>query len=46
MEVGKETHYLHFDPAVHCLEDLSVVDGTDLNQESQTLGNYKDQTEL
>lgn len=26
--------YLHFDPAVNCLEDFSVVDGMDLNQES------------
>lgn len=26
--------YLHFDPAVYCLEDLSVVDGMNLNQES------------
>lgn len=32
--------YLHFDPAVHRLEDLSVVDGMDLNQQGQTLGYY------
>lgn len=32
--------YLHFDPAVHRLEDLSVVDGMDLDQQGQTLGYY------
>lgn len=32
--------YLHFDPAVHCLEDLRVVDGMDLDQQGQTLGYY------
>lgn len=30
--------YLHFDPAVHRLEDLGVVDGMDLDQQGQTLG--------
>lgn len=37
--------YLHFDPAVHRLQDLSVVDGMDLDQESQAFrycrGKYK-----
>lgn len=32
--------YLHFDPAVHRLEDLRVVDGVDLDQQGQTLGRY------
>lgn len=30
--------YLHFDPAVHRLEDLRVVDGMDLDQQGETLG--------
>lgn len=32
--------YLNFDPAVHRLEDLGVVDGMDLDQQGQTLGHY------
>lgn len=39
----EKSYYLHFNPAVHRLEDFSVVYGTDLNQESETLGHYKDQ---
>lgn len=36
---------LHFDPAVHRLQDLSVLYGMDLDQESETLWNCTDKME-
>lgn len=38
--------YLHFDPAVYCLEDFSVVDGMDLDEECETLGYYEDRQDV